>query len=124
MAVDDDPGAPISYLVLEKGTPVYADGGVAVGRVKRVLAVEDEDIFDGIVVHTHDGDRFADADQIGPIHEHAVALNLTAEQCRALPEPSANPAVMHDDAAEGPETSLEKLEDMARTAWDKLTGKY
>ena len=123
MAVEDV-GDPISYLVLAPGTPVYAEGGVAVGTVRRVLAVEDEDVFDGLVIRTPDGDRFADRDQIGPIHERAVVLLLSPAACRALPEPSPSPAVMRDDPAEGEETSLGKLEDLGHKVWDRITGNY
>lgn len=123
MAVEDV-GDPISYLALTPGTPVYAEGGAAVGTVRRVLADEGEDVFDGLVIRTPDGDRFADRDQVGPIHERAVVLLLSPAACRDLPEPPANPAVMRDDPAQGGETSVGRLEDMARTVWDRITGNY
>ena len=109
---------------LTPGTPVYAEGGRAVGTVRRVLADADEDVFDGIVIRTPGGDRFADRDRIGPIHERAVVLLLSPDACRSLPEPSANPAVVRDDPAEGEETGFGRLEDMARTVWDRITGNY
>jgi len=121
---EEDPGEPIAYLALEPGTPVYAEGGTAVGRVRRVLAAEDEDIFDGIIIDTHHGDRFVDADQIGAIHERAVALKLPAAACTALPEPSANPAVLRDDPAGGAETPLDRLSDLGRSAWKRISGRY
>lgn len=121
---EDDPGEPIAYLALEPGTPVYAEGGAAVGRVRRVLAAEDEDIFDGIVIRTHHGDRFVNADQVGAIHERAVALKLGAEACAALPEPSANPAVLRDDPGAGAEGPLERLSDLGRSAWKRISGRY
>lgn len=117
-------GLPIAYIVLQRGTPVYADGGVAVGVVKHVLDVPEKDVFDGIVIHTHHGDRFVNADQVGAIHEHAVGLRLTAEECRELPPPTANPAVMHDDPAEGPAHRLDGMRDLGHRAWNKLSGKY
>ena len=80
-------GRPVSYLALAPGTPVYAAGGVAVGRVREVLAEEALDVFDGITIRTHHGDRFVDVDQIGSLHERAVLLTLSAEECRALPRP-------------------------------------
>lgn len=124
---DDDThglGLPISYLVLAHGTPVYADGGIAVGVVKRVLNVPEKDVFDGIVIHTHHGDRFVDADQVGAIHEHAVGLRLTPQECSELPPPSANPSVMRDDPAEGPAHRLDGLRDLGHRAWNVLSGKY
>ncbi|MGI8921239.1 MAG: hypothetical protein ACR2HD_06135 [Solirubrobacteraceae bacterium] len=122
--MQDDVGDPISYLVLAPGTPVYAEGGRAVGKVKRVLAVEEKDIFDGIVIHTHHGERFVDADRVGAIHERAVALRLSEEACAQLPEPEANPGVMRDDPAAGSETTLDELGHLTRRAWNRLSGKY
>ena len=120
----EDVGDPISYLVLARGTPVYAEGGVAVGHVSRVLADEAEDVFDGLIIRIGHGDRFVDADQVGPIHERAVALRLSADGCQELPPPPANPAVLRDDPAEGPETARGELKDMARHVWDRITGNY
>jgi hypothetical protein len=85
--VTETPGEPVSYLVLAPGTPVYATGWVAVGRVREVLAEEALDVFDGITIRTHHGDRFVDADQIDSLYERAVLLTLSADQCRALPRP-------------------------------------
>jgi hypothetical protein len=124
-----DAGVPISYQVLQAGTSVYSSDGVAIGSVVHVLAVEDEDVFDGIVIAELDRDhlpggsehRFADASVIESIHEHAVTLRLTAAACHDLPEPSANPAVMRDDPADGGASDLgSKL----RRAWDRLSGNY
>ena len=47
-----DWGLPIAYLVLERGTAVYATGESEIGTVEHVLYVAEEDIFDGIVVQT------------------------------------------------------------------------
>lgn len=119
-----DIGQPVSYQVLEPGTPVYSADGDRIGVVGYVLAVEDEDIFDGIVVSEHFGSaghRFADADEIAEIGEHGVLLKLDHEACQALPEPSANPAVMRDDPAE---TRGDALQDKLRRAWDYVSGNY
>ncbi|HVS29458.1 MAG TPA: hypothetical protein VHE14_07880 [Solirubrobacteraceae bacterium] len=120
----EDPGQPISYLVLEPGTPVFAEGGVVVGKVKRVVADRGDDIFEGLVIHTHDGDRNVAADQLGALHEHAVALEITAEECAQLPRPGADSAGAHGDAGEPPGEPLHKLEDMARHAWERISGKH
>lgn len=124
-----DAGLPISYQVLPVGTTVYSSDGVAIGTVVHVLAVEDEDVFDGIVItelsrdHIPGGSdhRFADASVIDSIHEQAVTLTLTAAACRDLPEPSANPAVMRDDPADG---ATSELGSKLRRAWDRLSGNY
>lgn len=116
-----DLGLPISYEVLEPGTKVLSADGLQVGTVAHVLAAEDEDVFDGIVIAAGDGHRFADADDIQEIHEHGVLLKLSGEACAQLPEPGENPAVMHDDPAGHASGQLsEKL----RRAWDLLSGNY
>jgi len=119
-----DLGAPISYLTLEAGTPVYAAEGDEVGRVEHVLADPEADVFDGLVIDMRSGPggwRFADAPQVAEIHERGVILGLDAEQARALPEPSDNPAVMETTAED---MEPDGLGDKLRRAWDLLSGNY
>jgi uncharacterized protein YrrD len=119
----DDHGLPISYEVLDPGTPVYSSDGEKIGEVTYVLAVPEEDVFDGIVIAEHAGHdehRFADADDVDSIHEHAVTLKLDASACRALPAPTENPGVMKDDPAEGAPGFSDKL----HRAWNLVSGKY
>lgn len=128
MAAIDDAGDPISYAVLQTGTPVYSSDGARIGTVATVLAVENEDIFDGIVIgdvsreHLLGGTahRFVDAPEVASIHEHAVTLTLDSTACRDLPEPSANPAGMTLDPADAASPLSGKL----RRAWDLLSGNY
>jgi uncharacterized protein YrrD len=118
-----DFGPPISYEALAAGTKVVSSDGTEVGTVVHVLADESVDVFDGIVVAEGSGvgHRFADADDIEEIHQDAVVLRLSAQAAAQLPEPSANPAVMRQDPAEGRSNLLEgKL----RRAWDLLSGNY
>ena len=122
MSGTDDLGAPVSYLALEEGTPVLSADGVQLGDVAHVLADEEEDIFDGIVISRGLGRHtFADAEQVGEIHERGVVLMLTSAEAEALPEPSENPAVMEEDPSE-PEGSA--LTNKLRRAWDLLSGNY
>jgi hypothetical protein len=122
MSPTDDLGTPISYLALEEGAAVFAADGDEVGHVAHVLADEEEDIFDGIVIsHGLGRHTFADAEQIGAIHERGVALTITAAEAEALPEPAENPAVMDEDLSESQESGLTaKL----HRAWDLLSGNY
>src|SRR2546423_2389285 len=120
-----DLGNPCSYEVLEAGTPVLSSSGEKVGKVTHVLAVPEEDIFDGIVIDTHlgpGGHRFVDAPDVVEIFERGVELRLDTEACGALPEPSENPAALEvgadDMAAKG------KLHDKLRRAWDLVSGNY
>jgi uncharacterized protein YrrD len=122
MSGTDDLGAPVSYLTLEQGTAVLSADGEEVGDVAHVLADEENDIFDGIVIsHGLGRHSFADAEQVADIYERGVVLTLTAAEAEALPEPSENPAVMEDDPSE-PEGS--PVADKLRRAWDLLSGNY
>src|SRR6188508_1813409 len=117
-------GEPRSYLGVEDGVDVISSDGHAVGKLEHVLADEQSDIFDGIVVDTSagpGGHRFVDAPEVAGFHERAVLLKVAAADVEALPEPSANPAVMQhggEEDAEGPLT--QKL----RRAWDLISGRY
>jgi hypothetical protein len=122
MSGPDDLGAPVSYLTLEQGTEVLSADGEELGDVAHVLADEENDIFDGIVISQGLGRHtFADAEQVAEIYERGVVLTLTAAEAEALPEPSENPAVMEDDPSE-PEGS--PVADKLRRAWDLLSGNY
>src|ERR1700742_4137794 len=98
----DDAGNPIAYTALAENTPVYTSDGQRIGTVKRVLADVEDDIFDGLIVDTDDGDRFGDAPNVGARDEQRPELTLTAEEAAPLPEPTRNPASMEvteDDVA-------------------------
>lgn len=117
-----DLGEPSSYRALTAGTPVYSSDGEQIGKVKHVLADEGEDVFDGIVIGEHifgSEHRFADADDIQEIFDRGVLLKLDRAASAALPKPSANPAVMHDDPAESKgDFRRQKL----MRAWDLISG--
>ena len=52
-----------------------------------------------------------------------MTLTLDARQCRALPEPSANPPALRADPSWG-DTADERLLEKLRRAWDILSGNY
>jgi hypothetical protein len=120
----DDLGPPVAYLALEEGTAVYGSDGEHVGAVQHVLAAEDADIFDGLVIDIRSGPgglRFVDAPQVADMHERGVVLAVDSSAVDALPEPSANPGTMRVDPADADESELsEKL----RRAWDFISGRY
>jgi hypothetical protein len=64
-----------------------------------VLQVPELDAFDGIVLKTADGLRFADANQVADITDRYVMLNLPADEAERLGRPQA-PAVYHTDPSE------------------------
>jgi hypothetical protein len=118
----DDLGAPIAYLALPEGVPVFASGGERLGVVEHVLAAEDEDIFDGIVIDTQAGPgglRFVDAPEVASLYERGVVLGIDAAAAERLPEPSENPATV-----ENPEPEESELTAKLRRAWDFISGRY
>jgi uncharacterized protein YrrD len=99
MTDQQDLGAPVSYLVLADGTPVFDHSGDRVGEVEHVLADEQEDVFHGLILKTPVGHRFAAANRIEGIYEHGVIVDAPADE---LPEPSADGAaarVVEEDAS-------------------------
>ena len=120
-------GEPISYLALAEGTPVYSRDKTPVGKVKRVLADEEHDVFDGIVVDTDDGDRFVDAEQVDRLYEQAAVLRLSSSEARSLPEPTANPAAVEvdpDDLATDSLRSTARTEREAGRVWLSAIGDW
>lgn len=82
-------GAPVAYLVVSDGLPVYDPDGREVGRVARVLADDREDIFHGLIVRLPaDRYRFADPSQLAGLYERGVTLAVPADQ---LHDPSEDP---------------------------------
>jgi hypothetical protein len=109
-----DRGDPISYRVLEKGTPVETSDGQPFGQVKQVLEVRAKDVFDGVVVKTPSGDRFVDADEIDRLYENLMLLKIDAEAAAQLPKPGESPATY----APGAGASLKRS---ARRLWSRGT---
>ncbi len=121
----EDPGQRIAYMVLAEGTRVEGRDGGEIGTVKRVLADTGTDIFDGLILDTADGDRFVDAPQVADLFERLVVLDMTAEDARQLPKPSASPAAVDlsaDDIAG--DTPGDKVRFAAKRAWDRISGNY
>jgi hypothetical protein len=116
-----DLGAPVSYLTLAEGVPVLSADGHELGEVRHVLADEETDIFDGLVVRAGGRDVFADASQVDELYERGAVLTLDREAAERLPEPSENPAVL---SADPDDTAPHGLGDKLRRAWDLLSGNY
>jgi hypothetical protein len=122
--VVDDLGAPSSYLVLEPGVGVYSSDAEKVGKVEHVLADDDLDIFDGIVIDTgshHDRLRFADASQVDRIYEAGVVLTVSAADAARLPAPTDNPGVLEVTGVE--DVDATELQEKLRRAWEIVSGK-
>jgi sporulation protein YlmC with PRC-barrel domain len=117
-----DYGEPASYLTLDEGCSVISSDGEEVGKVQHVLADEDEDVFDGIVIDTRLGPGgllFVDAPQVKECRERAVLLSVPAAEVEKLPKPGPNPSVMENHGVEDSESPLQaKL----HRAWDMISG--
>jgi hypothetical protein len=77
---------PISWLALEKGTPVVAAGGEEVGKVREVIADEQKDIFSGVTIDTGllSEPRFVPAEVIEVMTDEVVKLVITAQRAEDL----------------------------------------
>lgn len=120
-----DLGQPSSYLSLSKGAECFSCDGQKVGAVEHVLAVPEDDIFDGIVLDTSvlpGGHRFVDADQVEEIFERGVLLKIDSAAAEALPEPSANPAAMEVSADDVAASDEGKLKQKLHRAWEMISG--
>jgi hypothetical protein len=84
------PDHPIAYTALQPGTPVQTSDGHDFATVQAVLVDEKVAVFDGIVVHTDEGARFVDADQIASIYTTHVFTTLSREQAANLPLPAGS----------------------------------
>ena len=123
--MEEERGERIAYTGLATGTPVYTSDGELIGRVKRVMAVKEKDIFDGLVLDTPSGARFVDAPETGEMYENAVLLKIDVEEARRLPGPEGNPAVMSvgpDEAAEG--RARFGIGRAAKRFWGRISGNY
>lgn len=118
-------GLPESWEVLQPGTPVLTSDGARIGEVKEVLAVPEDDIFEGVIVKTEHGDRFADAELIGSIHERGVDLKLDSAAAGNLPEPKPAPAAMEADVDDVSEPAGAYKRDIwLKRIWDRISGNY
>ncbi|MGK5681195.1 PRC-barrel domain-containing protein [Actinoplanes sp. URMC 104] len=104
----EDLGAPVAYLVLKDGTPVFDQSGARAGEVEHVLADDHQDVFHGLIIDTPQGHRFAPADQVGGLFERGALITVSAAD---LPEPSEDPSARVAD---------ENLANTLKRAWNWL----
>lgn len=93
-------GTPISYQAAVRGTPVLSSSGNKIGTLEHVLEVRDLDLFEGIVIATHHGLRFVDAEHIGKITTTHIESSLDDEQAAQLPAPAGPPVYSVDVLAD------------------------
>lgn len=115
-----DHGAPSSWLVARPGLEVLASDGPSVGALAHVLGVEEEDIFDGLVIEAVAGGmRFVDAEDVDEFFEGAVVLRLDAAECEHLPAPQPAPGGL---TATGDTPPPGPLQRKLHRAWDLVSG--
>ena len=102
-----DHGQPRSYLEVDEGVDVITSDGQGVGKLEHVLADDQGDIFDGIVVDIGRPRRppLRRRARGRGFRERAVILKLAAADAEQLPEPSDNPAVMQHGGEEDSESA-------------------
>ena len=108
-------------MVLRTGVRVESSEGGAVGTVKRVLQVPEKDVFDGIVLSTPQGDRFADADDVSEIYENLVVLNVGDEGAALLPRPDKNAGTLSVSPEDASDSGMRHA---VRRAWNRISGNY
>jgi hypothetical protein len=95
----------VSYQAAVPHSPVLARSGAAIGHLEHVLQVPELDLFDGIVISTHHGLRFIDADHVTRITRTQLRTDLTEAQATELPAPSG-PPVYHVDALQDSRSNM------------------
>jgi hypothetical protein len=93
--MDDD--TAVSYQAAVKGSPVLSAAGHEIGKLEHVLEVPQLDLFDGIVIHTHNGLRFVGPDSVEKITRSYLKCSLSDAEAAALTPPDG-PPVYHVDA--------------------------
>jgi hypothetical protein len=83
-----DDGHAVHHSELRRGIPVYSSDEVEVGKVVESLDNFRENIFDGLVIETKDGERrFVDAPEVARTAERAVTLTISAADVADLQPP-------------------------------------
>jgi hypothetical protein len=92
---------PVSYQGVPHGTSVLSVSGNEFGTLAKVLEIDSEDVFDGLIVKTPHGDRFVDRDQIVEITTKYIKCDLTDDAATQLPEPGGSPVYKADALQDG-----------------------
>ena len=100
---------PISYQAAVRGTPVLSSSGATIGTLEHVLEVPEVDVFDGIVIATHGGLRFIDADQVLQITRSHIRCDVSDAQAGQLPPPDGPPVYRVDALADAGSSLHDRL---------------
>lgn len=116
--MDLDLGAPASWLVAAAGQDVLAADGTRVGVLRHVLAVEDEDLFEGLVIEAH-GIRVVAPELVDEFYERGVVLTIPPEEVAGLPEPAPAPGALEAHGDEPPPGPMHRR---LHRAWELISG--
>lgn len=100
MRPEDDDETVISYQAAKRGTPVLSSSGTQIGTLEHVLEVSELDVFDGIVIATHHGLRFIDADLVRQFRLSEIRCTIGDEEAAQLPAPGGPPVYRVDALAD------------------------
>lgn len=113
-------GDLIAYTALAKGVPMVSASGREFGTVEHVLQVPEEDLFDGIVVATHDGLRFVERDQVDQITTTRVQCTISDDAVDNLPAPNGTPTYEADPLADAGQSLHDRFGRMfGRAHWTR-----
>lgn len=81
-----DTGAPIAWLALDTGTPIYSSDNTEIGKVVDIIADREKDIFSGLTFRPGllETTLFIPAAAIESMTEKAVRLSLSKDQAETL----------------------------------------
>jgi hypothetical protein len=109
-------GPLVAYLAVKDGTPVYDRDGSRIGVVEDVMS--EGGIFEGLIIHTRPlpgRHLYADAGQVGAIHERGVLLSVDEAD---LHDPRRGSARHRSDGEE------DKVEARLRRALDWISARF
>jgi hypothetical protein len=112
-----DLGPPIAFIAVREGTPVYDAQHKRIGVVEEVVADEQADIFEGVLVHTlplPGHHVVADADQIAGLHERGVLLSVDRCALRNTNRRGGERERDDEDQLENP------VQAALRRVWDRI----
>lgn len=81
-----DTDAPIAWLALDTGTPIFSSDDTEIGKVNDIVADREKDIFSGITFRPGllETTLFIPATAIESMTDSAVKLSLTKSEAEAL----------------------------------------
>jgi hypothetical protein len=77
---------PLAWTALDKGTPILGADGDEIGKVSRVIADFDRDIFSGVTFRPGllEGEKFVPARVVGTITDKGVHLTISTPNAEAF----------------------------------------